>query len=50
MAGRRMRFKEVVLKTETRADDLVLVSHPIQVSHRISTPYHGLPGKATPFD
>ena len=47
--GSKDQTKEVVLKTETGADDLLLVSHPIQVSHRISTPYHGLPGKGSAF-
>jgi glycosyltransferase involved in cell wall biosynthesis len=47
--GSKDQTKEIVLKTETGADDLLLVSHPVQVSHRISTPYHGLPGKGSAF-
>ena len=47
--GSKDQTKDIVLKTETGADDLLLVSHPVQVSHRISTPYHGLPGKGSAF-
>lgn len=47
--GSKDQTKDVVLKAESGSDDLLLVSHPIQVSHRISTPYHGLPGKGSAF-
>lgn len=47
--GSKDQTKDVVLKAESGADDLLLVSHPVQVSYRISTPYHGLPGKGSAF-
>ena len=47
--GSKDNTKEVVLQSESGADDLLLVSHPLQASQRISTPYHGLPGKGSAF-
>jgi glycosyltransferase involved in cell wall biosynthesis len=47
--GSKDNTKEVVLESEGGADDLLLVSHPVQASQRISTPYHGLPGKGSAF-
>ena len=47
--GSKDNTKEVVLEAEGGADDLLLVSHPVQASQRISTPYHGLPGKGSAF-
>ena len=39
----------VVMQAEGGADDLLLVSHPVHTSYRISTPYHGVPGKGSAF-
>ena len=47
--GSKDNTKEVVLEAEGGADELLLVSHPVQASQRISTPYHGLPGKGSAF-
>ena len=47
--GSKDNTKEVVLEAEGGADDLLLVSHPVQASQRISTPYHGIPGKGSAF-
>jgi glycosyltransferase involved in cell wall biosynthesis len=40
---------EAVLGAELDADSLLLVSHRVNPIHRISTPYHGLPGKGSAF-
>ena len=47
--GSKDNTKEVVMQAEGGADELLLVSHPVQVSQRISTPYHGIPGKGSAF-
>ena len=39
----------VVMRAEGGADDLLLLSHPVFPSYRISTPYHGIPGKGSAF-
>lgn len=40
---------EAVLGAELDADSLLLVSHRVNPIQRISTPYHGLPGKGSAF-
>jgi glycosyltransferase involved in cell wall biosynthesis len=41
--------REAVLGAEVSTDALLLVSHPVNPLQRISTPYHGLPGKGSAF-
>ncbi len=41
--------REVVLGAELDSDSLLLVSHSVHPIQRISTPYHGLPGKGSAF-
>ncbi|MBI2956814.1 MAG: glycosyltransferase [Acidobacteria bacterium] len=40
---------QAVLQTQLETESLLLVRHPIHPIHRISTPYHGLPGKGSAF-
>lgn len=40
---------EVVLKAEVDTDSLLLVAHPVRPVQRLSTPYHGIPGKGSAF-
>ncbi|MBI4466279.1 MAG: glycosyltransferase [Acidobacteria bacterium] len=40
---------QAVLEAQVEADKLLLVRHPLHPVHRISTPYHGLPGKGSAF-
>ena len=47
--GSKDNTKEVVLGAELDADSLLLVPHRVNPIHRISTPYHGLPGKGSAF-
>jgi glycosyltransferase involved in cell wall biosynthesis len=47
--GSRDKTQETVMQAEGGADDLLLVSHPVHNSYRISTPYHGVPGKGSAF-
>lgn len=47
--GSKDNTKEIVLGAELDADSLLLVSHRVNPIHRISTPYHGLPGKGSAF-
>ncbi len=47
--GSKDKTQEVVMEAEGGADDLLLVSHPVHASYRISTPYHGIPGKGSAF-
>ena len=47
--GSKDKTQEVVMDTDGGADELLLVSHPVYVSYRISTPYHGIPGKGSAF-
>jgi glucosylglycerate synthase len=47
--GSKDKTQEVVMQAEGGADDLLLVSHPVHTSYRISTPYHGVPGKGSAF-
>lgn len=47
--GSKDKTQEVVMETDAGADELLLVSHPVYASYRISTPYHGIPGKGSAF-
>ena len=47
--GSKDGTREVVLQAEHDADALLLVTHRVHPVHRISTPYHGLPGKGSAF-
>ena len=47
--GSRDKTHDIVMQTEGGADDLLLISHPVSPSYRISTPYHGIPGKGSAF-
>lgn len=40
---------EVVKQASIDAHSLMLVSHPLYPVHRLTTPYHGLPGKGSAF-
>jgi glycosyltransferase involved in cell wall biosynthesis len=41
--------REIVLHAEVDADSLLLATHRVLPIQRISTPYHGIPGKGTAF-
>ena len=47
--GSRDKTHDIVMQTEGGAEDLLLISHPVSPSYRISTPYHGIPGKGSAF-
>ena len=47
--GSRDKTQEIVMQADSEAEDLLLISHPVQSSLRISTPYHGIPGKGSAF-
>lgn len=47
--GSRDNTQEIVMQTDGGAEDLLLISHPVHPSYRISTPYHGIPGKGSAF-
>src|SRR3990170_1724092 len=38
---------QAVLEAQLETDQLLLVRHPLHPVHRITTPYHGLPGKGS---
>jgi hypothetical protein len=40
---------QAVLQTELDPEKLLMVRHPLYPVHRITTPYHGLPGKGSAF-
>ncbi|MBI4462144.1 MAG: glycosyltransferase [Acidobacteria bacterium] len=40
---------DVVANAQAESDKLLLVSHPVYAIHRVTTPYHGLPGKGSAF-
>jgi len=40
---------EAVLKAGNDLDSLMVVEHPLYPVHRLTTPYHGLPGKGSAF-
>ncbi|MGH9580085.1 MAG: cell wall biosynthesis glycosyltransferase [Terriglobales bacterium] len=41
--------QEVVLSTEVDAASILMVAHPVQTVQKLSTPYHGVPGKGSAF-
>ncbi|MCI0355501.1 MAG: glycosyltransferase [Acidobacteria bacterium] len=45
--GSKDGTQQSVLETEVSTDHLLLMRHPVHPVHRISTPYHGLPGKGS---
>jgi glycosyltransferase involved in cell wall biosynthesis len=45
--GSKDGTQRAVLETPVATDHLLLMRHPLQPVHRISTPYHGLPGKGS---
>ncbi len=47
--GSKDGTREVVLGAELDSDSLLLVTHPVHPIQRISTPYHGVPGKGSAF-
>jgi glycosyltransferase involved in cell wall biosynthesis len=47
--GSRDQTHEIVMQADGGAEDLLLISHPVYPSYRISTPYHGIPGKGSAF-
>ena len=47
--GSRDGTPEVVLQAQIRDYQTILVRHPLYPIHRISTPYHGIPGKGSAF-
>lgn len=40
---------EVVASAQAEGDRLLLVKHPLHPIHRLTTPYHGIPGKGSAF-
>ena len=40
---------QAVLEAQLETDQLLLVRHPLHPVHRLTTPYHGLPGKGSAF-
>ena len=40
---------EAVLAAEHESEKLLLIRHPLYPVHKITTPYHGLPGKGSAF-
>jgi glycosyltransferase involved in cell wall biosynthesis len=40
---------EAVLEARLDPDSLMVVEHPLHAVHRLTTPYHGLPGKGSAF-
>ncbi len=47
--GSKDGTSEAALGVELDTDSLLLVSHPVHPVQRISTPYHGVPGKGSAF-
>ena len=47
--GSKDGTREAVLGAEIDTDALLQVSHPVHPIQRISTPYHGIPGKGSAF-
>lgn len=47
--GSKDGTSQAVLAAEHESDKLLLVRHPMYPVHKISTPYHGLPGKGSAF-
>ncbi len=47
--GSKDGTSEAALGVELDTDSLLLISHPVHPIQRISTPYHGVPGKGSAF-
>ena len=47
--GSKDNTRAVVLGEELDTDSLLLVSYPVRLISRVSTPYHGIPGKGSAF-
>ena len=47
--GSKDTTREIVEQAHVETESLLLVSHPLQPVHRLTTPYHGLPGKGSAF-
>ncbi|MBZ5514247.1 MAG: glycosyltransferase [Acidobacteriia bacterium] len=47
--GSKDRTREAVEAAKLEARELLLVQYPLQPVHRLSTPYHGVPGKGSAF-
>ena len=47
--GSKDGTREAVLGAEIDTDALLQISHPVHPIQRISTPYHGIPGKGSAF-
>src|SRR5512140_1869478 len=41
--------REAVLSTRVEEGHMLLLSHPLAPVHRLSVPYHGIPGKGSAF-
>lgn len=47
--GSKDGTSQVVEKAHLDTQELLLVRHPLQPVHRLTTPYHGVPGKGSAF-
>jgi glycosyltransferase involved in cell wall biosynthesis len=47
--GSKDHTREAVEQAQLDTQGLLLVSHPLQPVHRLTTPYHGVPGKGSAF-
>jgi glycosyltransferase involved in cell wall biosynthesis len=47
--GSRDGTREAVVQTSLDTQDLLLIRHTLHPVHRLTTPYHGLPGKGSAF-
>ncbi len=47
--GSKDNTREIVEQARLGTEELFLVSHPVQPVHRLTTPYHGMPGKGSAF-
>ena len=47
--GSKDGTREAMLAAQVETDKLLLLTHPLHPVHRISTPYHGVPGKGSAF-
>ncbi|MGA2630276.1 MAG: glycosyltransferase [Terriglobia bacterium] len=47
--GSKDNTREIVVQAHLDTQELLLVNHPLQPVHRLTTPYHGVPGKGSAF-
>ena len=47
--GSKDNTREIVVQAHLDTQELLLVKHPLQPVHRLTTPYHGVPGKGSAF-